>query len=198
MISSLITRFAKLNNFWYYKIYLLLHCESPPVFKIELRQNCSGRESWRRSKKTHPFFVQEQQSRWDWEGQGEIVPPYCGRNRSKPISLKKCWITTCVLTPLDFQTFHLPWKKLVKKGLRPPRLRSGSEISSSRDIRRQILWLIFFFTHTDTTPCVCVSSPRPTATKWSEILSDFSKFDFLWGSLIIRFGNWRNFSWRGK
>ena len=51
MISSLITavgentRFAKLNNFCYYKTYLLLYSESPPVFKIELRQNCSGRGS---------------------------------------------------------------------------------------------------------------------------------------------------------
>jgi hypothetical protein len=75
---------------------------------------------------------------------GSIVPPYCGRNRRKTISFKRSWVTTCVLPPLDFQTFHRPWKKLVKKGVRPPRLRSGSEISSSRDIRRQILWLIFF------------------------------------------------------
>ena len=128
---------------------------APPSSKLNFVKIAAvvGRDA---GPKKHPFYCKNNRAVGTGWGRGNSPPPYCGRNRSKTISFKRCWITTCVLPPLDFQTFHRPWKKLVKKGLRPPRLRSGSEISSSCDIRRQILWLIFFLTHTDTTPCVCV------------------------------------------
>ena len=167
------------------------------MFKIELRQNCSGRESWRRSKKNILFIARTTEPLGPGGGGAIVPPPYCGRNRSKTISFKRCWITTCLLPPLDFQTFHRPWKKLVKKGLRPPRLRSGSEISSSRNIVRTNTMAHFFLTHWHYTLCVCRHQDQLQQNGVKSFLILVSLL-FLWGSLVIRFGNWRNFTWKGK